>query len=388
MACYISSIQNRHYSALEAEYGRVSAVAAANRVSTVSLKAEMAYEKPRRRDKTGTRTFLGITGELKRRTSFELTTYLYGRDSGSAAPSCGPLLQAGLGGAPRTFQGGLSISSAAGLNVTFGQPHGLTPGQAVTFGNELRLVSAVPGPESVVLSAPFTGSAGVAGGTVTYEPAFELPSVSLYDYWSPESAAQRILAGAAVDEIRIRVNGDFHELRFKGGAANLIDRVSFESGAGGLTQFPAEPAVAAGAAEMPVPGHLGQAWLGGAPTQVHTMSSAEVRIQNGIELRARDYGSLAPRCIVPGDRTVTVALEMYSLDGGVFDEVLQAARSRSPVPLMLQLGERAGQLCGVYMPNFVPAVPQFIDDEPRLRWRLEGSQAVGVAEDEIYVAFG
>ncbi len=55
---------------------------------------------------------------------------------------------------------------------------------------------------------------------------------------------------------------------------------------------------------------------------------------------------------------------------------------------MFQLGEQQGQLFGVYMPAMVPEVPQFSDNDNRLEWAFENSQAQGTVDDELYVAFG
>ena len=40
----------------------------------------------------------------------------------------------------------------------------------------------------------------------------------------------------------VKLNGDFHEFEFKGSAQDIIDSVSFTTGQGGATTFPAEPA--------------------------------------------------------------------------------------------------------------------------------------------------
>lgn len=66
----------------------------------------------------------------------------------------------------------------------------------------------------------------------------------------------------------------------------------------------------------------------------------------------------------------------------------QAARDRSPVSVMFQLGQQEGQLCGVYLKSVIPEVPEFDDDEPRLRWRFRGCRAQGTIDDEIFIAFG
>ena len=390
MACYISTKQNRFYAALESSYGTVAAVTAADRFTGVSLKIQHEQERPKRRDKTGSRSYRGIAGALRARTKYEMSTYLYGREVGNMPPRFGALLEAGLGGTPRVQASGLAVGAIDGTRVSFGQAHGLQPGDAVTLAGEIRFVMTIPDAQSVLVNAPWTQgqTAGeMTGGAVTYGLAASVPGVSLYDCWSPGAAVQRVLRGTVVDETQFRVSGDFHELAFSGEAADVLDSASFETGAGGLTQFPQEPALE-DLFEEPVPGHLGQAWIGGAPSRVYTLSQARITVKNHIELRGNDFGTLLPRCVVPGEREVLVDLELYSQDGGVFDELYQAARSRSPVPVMLQLGEQESQLCGVYVPNLIPVVPEFVDEESRQRWRLQGSIAVGTMEDEIYVAFG
>jgi hypothetical protein len=187
--------------------------------------------------------------------------------------------------------------------------------------------------------------------------------------------------------MEIRVNGDYHEIGFEGLAADLLDSASFETGQGGLTQFPAEPAIG----ELnyaPVPGHLGQAWVGLGPSRFHTVTMAKITVENNVEARRREFGMLEPLCLVAGERVVGVEFELYSRDDASFNELYQAARQRSPVSCFMQLGEVEGELCGVYVKSFVPEVPEFVDDENRLRWRFRSSRAQGTAEDEIYVAFG
>ena len=60
----------------------------------------------------------------------------------------------------------------------------------------------------------------------------------------------------------------------------------------------------------------------------------------------------------------------------------------SPISVMLQLGEQAGQLCGAYMPAMVPSVPEFDDSETRLQWKFQNNRAQGTVNDELYIAFG
>jgi len=76
MSCYISSNENRLYTAQESAYGQVAAITAANRIAAIKLSTKQELETAERRDKTGSRTFPGFPAGLRRRTSFDLTTYM------------------------------------------------------------------------------------------------------------------------------------------------------------------------------------------------------------------------------------------------------------------------------------------------------------------------
>ena len=66
----------------------------------------------------------------------------------------------------------------------------------------------------------------------------------------------------------------------------------------------------------------------------------------------------------------------------------QASRQRSPIGVMLQLGQQEGQLFGVYLKSVVPEVPEFDDGETRLQWQFSNCRAQGTFNDELFVAFG
>jgi hypothetical protein len=384
---YISSNANRFYTALESAYGEVGAIGAKNRIPAVKLNIQQQLTAGARKDKTGSRTFGGQPAGGRKRTVFELRTYLTNWDK-SGEPGYGPLFQAALGAAPLRFAGGTIASYAAG-RVGFTGAHGLSVGQAVNCGGEIRFVSAIVDGSTVLLNAPFTVAphAGTtAGGTITYTPATDLPSASIYDYWSPATAIQRLLCGAAVDQMEILVNGDYHETRFKGAAQDVLDSATFSGGAGALTAFPEEPAAAAFDYAV-APGNMGQAWLGTSPTQFFTLSAASVVVKNDLDLRAREFGSNVPRAISPGQRSVMAAFDLYSRDDEATQALYEAARQESPISVMFQLGEVAGQLMGVYLRSVVPDVPEFDDGENRLQWRFRGGRAQGSVDDEVVVGF-
>jgi hypothetical protein len=387
---YISSNQNRFYAALENGYGQISAITANHRIPAVKLATRQQLEMPDRKDKTGSRTFTGVPAGGRRRTTFDLRTYMTSWSDPSQNPAHGALFQAGMGGAPRVFRGTAAGAGSSGQTLAFAGSHGLEPGQAVTFSGEIRFVTAVPDTTHVILNAPFSvlpAAGAQIGGTVSYTPATELPSVSIFDYWSPTTAVQRILCGAAVNRFLIQVNGDYHQFEFSGVAQDLIDNTSFNGDIGGISAFPDEPATAAFDYSI-VPGNMGQAWLGNGPDRFYTIANASFLLDNALDVRAREFGSNLPRSISPGRRSVSLDFELFEQDDAATKSLYQAARQQSPIEVMFQLGEQNQQLVGVYLKSVVPEVPEFDDSDHRLRWRFRESRAQGTVDDEIVVAFG
>jgi hypothetical protein len=389
MSTYISSNQNRFYCEIEAEYGVTPTIAATNRFSAVKLTARQELDIEARKDKTGSRTFPGSPAGARRKTTFDVKTYLGSWASGTSHPGCGPLIQSALGATPVTSGGGTISSASNGIQLTFPAPHGLKTNQAVSFNGELRFVSAVLDPSNIIINAPFTvppSSGAQLGSTITYLPANALPSFSLFDYWTPSTAAQRILVGAAVDKMSVTVNSAYHELGFKGVAKDIVDSTSFSSGDGGMNAFPQEPSL--GNFDLSVvPGNLGQAWIGASAQQFQTVTSASLQLSNALSERDREFGSSTPMAVAPGLRSVILSLSLFEKDDAATLGLYQAARQRSPISVMLQLGQAPGQLFGLFLKSVIPDVPEFDDSDTRLQWRFSKSQAQGTTDDEISVAF-
>jgi hypothetical protein len=387
---YISSNANRWYCARETSYGQVPAITAGNRIPAVSMTAQHSRQKSERKDKTGSRTWGGMPVGMRKQTEFSLTSYMRDWADTSTLPPHGPLFESALGGAGVMWAGGTAVTGTSDSGVTFATAHGLTPGQAVASSGEIRFVAAVVDPSTVILNAPFTSAPVVGlplGVTATYNLAAELPSVSMFDYWDPSTALQRVMCGAAVDRMKATLNGDFHEFEFKGMAQDILDSASFISNQGAVQQFPSEPAIA-GAGYSPVPGNLGQVWLGVIPNQFFTVSQASIEIRNNLEMRNKEYGTMLPRGITPGNREVLLSLEMFGQDDQTATALYQAARQEDPISVMFQLGQTGGQLLGIYLKSMVPDVPEFDDSDKRLKWRFRDNRAQGTADDEIVVAFG
>jgi len=390
MGCYVSSNNERVYVALESSYGEVPAITAANRIPLLNLGAKQVPVVTGRKDKTGSRTFVGLPNTIRMTTSFTLNTLMTEWVDQTSAPTEGPLFQAALGATPVLYSGGTVESVTGQTQIVFTAAHGLSPGQAITSGIDIRFVAAVENSTTVFINAPFTitPTAGAAiGATMTYNLAEDLPSLSIFDYWDPSGAVDRILIGAAMDKLTIKVNGDFQEFDFAGPSQDLLDSTSFTSGQGGLTAFPAEPAQT-GFDYTIIPGHLGQVWMGATPTEFFTLTEAELTLENNIALRLHEFGSDFPRCITAGARKVSLNFNIFESVDTQTAGLYQAARQRSPISAMLQLGEQQQQLLGVYMPAMVPEVPQFDDSETRLQWKFQNDRAQGSVDDELYIAFG
>jgi hypothetical protein len=388
MANYISSNANRFYAAVEASYGQAASVSAANRFPAVRLQAQQLVETGRRLDKTGTRTFLGSPMNGRRHTAFQTRTYLTSW-GGTVEPSYGSLFQAALGG-PGQLSSGLVIASVQNLTELHTvMPHGLSSGSGVSFNNELRFVTGAPDASTLVINAPFSttpGGGAILTSAITYKLSTALPSLTLYDYWDPITAVSRMVTGAAVDSLEISINGDYHEFVFNGPAADILDSANFSPGVTGLSSFPQEPVIQKFDYSI-VPGHLGQVWLGNRANRFYTLTEASIGLGNNLEIRSSDFGSSYPRAIAPGMRVVSSNFTLLAQDDLQTAGLYAAAKQRSPIAAMLQLGQQQGQLMGIFLPGIVPEIPNYKDSETRLLWEFKHNRAQGSSDDEISIAF-
>lgn len=387
---YISSNANRWYVSSESAYGQIPAIAPGSRIPAVKLTAQQQRAQCQRLDKTGSRTWQGAPPGLRLQTSFQMTSYMRDWADTTTLPSHGPLIEAAMGAPGVLWPGNTAGTGSTTTTVVFATPHGLTPGQAITSAGEIRFVASVTDPSTVELNAPFSFAPALnapIGQTATYSLAEQLPSVTVFDYWDPATTVQRILSGAAVDVMTVKLNSCFHQFEFKGPAQDLVDSSSFLEGQGGQTAFPAEPALD-GFTYLPVPGNLGQVWLGVSPNQFFSVSDASIQIKNDLDTRSKEFGTSLPLAIVPGTRSVGVTLQLFGQDDQATIALYQAARQQSPVAMMFQLGQVPGQLLGIWLKSLVPDVPQFDDSDRRLQWKFTDTRAQGTASDEIVVAFG
>ena len=327
---------------------------------------------------------------MRQHTSLEATSYMRDWADTLNLPPHGPMIEAAMGAPGALWPGATTSVGSTQSAIYFISEHGLSVGQAVVYNSEIRFVAAVVTPQVVIVNAPFATAppAGVPlTATATYKLATQLPSVSLFDYRDPADSVQRVLTGVGVDRFTISMNGDFHQMIFRGMAQDVVDSAAFQSGQGGMTTFPQEPAPEAVDYGL-IPGNLGQVWMGVVPNQMFTVTQASVEVRNHLALREKEYGSILPLALAPGGREVLMSVEFFAQDDFATNALYQAARQQSPLGVMFQMGQIAGQLMGVYFRSVIPDVPTFEDSETRLKWQFNDTRAQGITDDELVVAFG
>jgi len=91
-----------------------------------------------------------------------------------------------------------------------------------------------------------------------------------------------------------------------------------------------------------------------------------------------------PACIGPGQaRRCRSNFSLYEKDDAATAALYQAARQRSPIPVMMQTWPAAGRVVRIYMQSVVPEVPAFDDSDKRLQWQFQTCRAQGSVNDEI-----
>ncbi|GEM_PF-249278 len=392
---YVSTELNRQYAALESSYGAVPSAAPSNAFRFLKSSIELVQSYLERQDKTGSRSFAGVAPGGQRSAKFDVQSYLIPSGAAGTAPNMDPFFRAACGGSPETFAGGTAISGCTASSILFSAAHNLSVGQAIAAGKEVRFVTAVNSSTAVTVDPPFSTAPPAATAitpTVTYPLGDTPPTLSLFDYWSPSTAQQRILCGGAVEELQVNVNGDFHQVSFSGVGQDVIDSGTFTSGQGGLSVFPSEPSSQTNNG-IPLAGCLGQIWLGSpangfATAKFSTLSSAKLQLQNGFQLRGNEFGNCTPQAAIAGQRKVTFDFDVFELDDAATAALYNAARSRQSVTAFLQLGTNTGSMFGVYMSALTPQIPTGDTGQKQLVWKFSGSRAGnGTPNAEIFVAF-
>jgi len=387
MSCFINAANERLYGAVESEYGQAATVQSADRLSFRALRLSERIRRAERRDKTGSRTRAAPHPAVRTDNRFELDCYFAGRDPSIATDGVANVVEATLGG-DRNISTGLTANDVTGnpQTVSFPSEHGLRAGQAIRFQGDLRFVKTVLNATTIVLSAPFSNgfqAGSSTAQTVTMWPGEKPKSITLNNYWTPSGSIDRVLAGCVVNEMTISLNSDFHGVAFRGNVREVVSVSSFAQGSAGLSGFPLEPGATSQSFQL-VPGHVGRLFLGG--TEFFLLSLS-VRLLNNADTATREFGMALSPCYSADVREVTVQFQLYAGEDAAVEQLHTLSRQRQETDLTIQLGNQAGQLVGVYIPRFVPEIPELQDANTRVVMNYPGSIAYGVSNDEISIAF-
>lgn len=387
MGCYINRTDERVYGAIESQYGQARTVGAADRLRFSRLVVREEIVRGQRRDKTGTRTKHAPHPEIRSENRFEIDCYFARRLPMSPADAMTMMVEASLGGnRVANSAAAVTVVGQGGKELSFGIPHGLSAGQGVRFRNEVRFVRTVLGPQSVELCAPFE-SAMQAGeileNAITIWPGDKPKPFTMADYWTPTGVLDRVLAGCVVEEMTVKLNSDFHGATFRGTVREVVAAEGFTAGAGGLSSFPAEPALNQ-SPTMLVPGHIGRMYFGGNEYYVLDLS---IGVKNNADTNAREFGQRYARCFSADVREVEVGFSLYASDEAASRALHATARAQQATTAMVQMGNKAGELVGIYLPSVVLSIPAMGEKDSRVVMSYGKCVGYGAANDEISVAF-
>ena len=127
----------------------------------------------------------------------------------------------------------------------------------------------------------------------------------------------------------MKLNGDFHQFEFKGSRRIWSTALRSWPARAGERRFPPEPALD-GFSYSPVPGNLGQVWLGVSRASSSRCPRPRLRFRTTWTRGRRNSGRFCRMAIVPGNRTVSVTLELFGQDDAATTALYQAARQQSP----------------------------------------------------------
>jgi hypothetical protein len=99
-----------------------------------------------------------------------------------------------------------------------------------------------------------------------------------------------------------------------------------------------------------------------------------------------EFGFIYPSSIAAGPRNVSITFSVFADDSSLIESLYVAAKLRTPVPAMFQLGQQQGQMMGVYLPQVMLEMPLYDDQESRLIWDFKTDVAQGTNNNEIFIA--
>jgi len=259
-------------------------------------------------------------------------------------------------------------SAASASSITLASATGVKAGTILGIGADMRPVGSIAG-NVATMAVPFpsTPAGASAVKAVNYELQDPLPStLSVYSYiqqWPHVSVGSVFNQGvfSFVDEVL--------HLELTGIDTDVLD-----------TAIPAEPTpVYSG---FPLARGCGKVFIAGVAASVLEFT---VTINNGDEARQIPVGSQTTSGISRGLRVVTDTFTVYLTD--VTKDYYAIAKARTNQPLFVQIGDIAGKLFSIWLPQRTLKTPDLDKTPPEIQMQFAG-EAYGYAAEEMVIAFG
>jgi hypothetical protein len=383
---YIASLSNRIFIKSEVDSPTLNNMAEAQIAPITAFELSSNRKQLYRRDKTGFRSESPVMGPQRELIEFNLDSYGTGWAGGSSKPAISSILESGLCKSAE-LSSSFAVQSSAGTSISLQADAALSIGMGLSFGSEIRFIESISGPRDFTINAAFSvqlDSGSQLDGCANLSLGESVNPMSILDSWAPSQAIQRFVTGAVTDVLKVNINNDFLEISAKGYARNLYDNVS---GIGGSEfQFPEAPANFSALENSPIAGHLGQAFIGVPAASLCTLTQAELRIDNNIEPRTDEFGCFSTKAFVLGRRRVSLDLTIFERNDALSQALYAKAVNNEPVPVMLQIGNQPGSMFAIYLPSVLFPVPAFSDAQPRLLWQFRNAIAMGLQNDEVFIA--
>ena len=397
------SRNERAYVQLETTYGVIpntsgtATLAGSNAFRFKKLQLNPAVEPLTREDKTGSRTVdKAIPG--RRQASWSMNQDLAANGVPGVVPDSDPFLVAAMGNPGVVKAGTATITAAtAATPIVCTAANSFVNGDAVTIAgatgpgaagpngsglNGTFIVIAVSGTGFTLLGSVGTGT--LAGTPVASRVAVVyklsdtlIPTMDIWDFRTPSTLQQRVAWGCNVKTFKFTLNQKIADVSFSGMAGWVLDSKSVADSSadatalGGLTTFPAEPAVPVTNGGI-IPGYQGRLVANG--ISLIRVNAMEVSGDTGGTLPTEYFTSQYPAPPEGDARKISITADIDDDDSVGIQALYEAALTMTSIDLVAQIGIVPGSIFLIYIRGLQLAVPN-LDDGSR-RWQLKFGESM------------
>jgi Phage tail tube protein len=260
-------------------------------------------------------------------------------------------------------------SAASGSSITLTSATGVKKGSILGIGNEMRPIASLAGAVATMV-VPFTSTPAAAAAVkaVNYELADPVPSsISVFSY---------------IQQLPLASLGTV----FNQGVFSFVDEGILHVLLNGLgkdvvtTPIPAQPTPVYTGTMLTK--FCGAAFLDGVSAALLDMTCT---INNGDVPRDIEIGAKSTSGISRGVRNVNDTFLVYLTD--VNKVFYQAAKDRVNQSLFIQIGDVAGKMFSIWLPQRILNVPEIDKSKPEVQMPFT-AVAWGNSNEEMVIAFG